>query len=116
MKKKSNNWIRFILIFPFSLMCIICFLYYTVKFYNIISVNKELLLWILFGLVLLITMILGIINSIKLCKIQKENSQLKGIIEELIEKSNSHYYSTLEYIQNSREISLDVLNELREKP
>lgn len=116
MKKKTNNLKRFILILPFSLVCIICFLYYTARFYDVICAKKELILWIIFGLILIITIIIGIFNSIKLCKLQKENIQLTILVKELLDKSDSHYYSTLEYLQNSREISLDVLDELKEKP
>ena len=115
MKKKTNNLIRLLIIIPFSLVCIICFLYYTVRFYNTICINKEIILWILFGLFMLVSISIGICNTIKLCKLQKENIQLQETIKDLIEKSDSHYYSTLEYIQNSREISLDVLDEIREK-
>ena len=116
MKKKTNNWFRLIIILPFSFACIACFIHYTAGFYNILCLNKEIILWILFGLFILITLIIGILNSIKLCKLQKENIELKELIVKLSNEADSHYYSTLEHIQNSREISLDVLNELREKP
>ena len=116
MKKKTNNWLGLLVILPFSLACIGCFVYYTIRFCHVICINKETVLWVLFGLFILITLVIGILNSIKLGKLQKENIQLKETIVELMEKSDSHYYSTLEHIQNSREISLDVLNELREKP
>lgn len=118
--KKQNNLNRldltklmFILLFSFG--CIVCFFYYTVKFCNIIVLNKETITWGIFGIFILVSIILGIINFIKLTRLEKKNFQLKELIVELGSESDSHYYSILEHIQNSRDISLDVLDELREK-
>lgn len=113
--KKSNNLVRLIAILIFSLSCIICFCYYSVNFYDIIIINKETIRWSIFGLLILFSMILGMVNFIKISKLQNENYQLKELIVELGSNSDSHYYSILEHIQNSREISLDVLDELKEK-
>lgn len=114
MKKKTNNLIRLIIFAIFSLITVFCFIYYTVKFSQYI--NQENIFWILFGIGIIVILAIGIFNSINILKLQKENAELKETIVNLMNLSESHYYSTLEYIQNSREISLDVLNELREKP
>ena len=113
--KKYNNLVRLIAILIFSLGCVICFCYYSVNFYDIIIINKETIIWTVFGLFILFSVILGILNFIKISKLQKENYQLKELIIEFGSNSDSHYYSILEHIQNSREISLDVLDELKEK-
>ena len=114
--KKINNWIYLFIGLGLSSLCIFCFVYYSKQFLGTILENKELARWLLFGVCIFGTFIVGIINLINNNKLLKENIQLKELIMKLSDDSNSHYYSTLEYIQNSREISLDVLNELREKP
>lgn len=116
MKKAKNNLVGLVLALIFSLLCIICFIYYTKRFIPEILQDKETIRWIFFGTFIFVTFILGIINLIKNNKLQLENFELKKLIIQLQESSDEHYYSTLGYIQNSREISLDVLNELREKP
>lgn len=114
--KKTNNLIYLIIGLIFSLICIICFCYYSRQFLSTILENKELSRWLIFGIFIVGTFILAIINIVNNNKLLKENIQLKNLLLKLSDDVNSYYYSTLEYIQNSREISLDVLNELKEKP
>ena len=114
--KKPNNLIYLIIGLVFSFMCVLCFAYYSRQFLFTILENKETFRWLIFGFFILGAFGFGIVNFVFNNKLLKENIQLRGLLEKLSDDINSHYYSTLEYIQNSREISLDVLNELKEKP
>lgn len=114
--KKPNNLIYLVIGLVFSLICIVCFCYYSKQFLHTILNNKELSRWLIFGFFIIGTFILAIINIVNNKKLLKENTQLRNLVEKLSDDINSYYYSTLEYIQNSREISLDVLNEIKEKP
>ena len=114
--KKTNNWVYIIIGLLVSLLCVLCFAYYSRRFLVVILDNKELTRWLVFGICILASFVIGIVNLINNNRLLKENIELKALIIKLSDDSNSHYYSTLEHIQNSREISLDVLDELREKP
>ena len=92
--------------------------YYTSKFYwaKLLTFgSNSLILWTILSFLILISIILSLYSCNKVCKQEIKIEELKTLIVELGNKESEHHYSVLEYLNNSRDISLDALEELKER-
>ena len=86
---------------------LISLFYYMIKFCSIMN-RTEFMCWIIVSVIIIITIVIGIVNTFKLNKVQKQLSCLTEIIKverEIIEK---YHYDELSAIENNLESILDL--------
>lgn len=99
-----------------SSISLFCIVYYTLKYYTSKTLcfkENFILVWTIFALLTIFCLALGIFNFIKLEKINKQNEEFKTLLLKLIDQGDDNYYSVLHHLQNNREISLDILDEVQ---
>ena len=92
--------------------------YYTSKFYwekSLTFGTNSLVLWTIFSFLILTSIVLSLYSCQKICKQEIKIEELKTLIVELENQESEHHYSILEVLNNSRDISLDTLEELKER-
>ena len=92
--------------------------YYTSKFYwdKSLTFNaSSLILWTIVSFLILISIILSLYSCYKVCRQESQIEELKILIKKLCNQESEHHYSVLESLNNSRDISLDTLEELKER-
>ena len=102
----------------FYAISIFSLVYFTIKYYHDKSLNFDydgIIGWTIIIVIILTTLGIGIFNCIKIKKLEKQNVELLSLVKELCERQEYNNENTLLTLQNSREISLDILNEMREK-
>lgn len=83
--------------------------YYTCKFYfsEILYFDSYYVLgWTAISFLILFSLILNCIILNKLEKLETQNKELKSMMTQLSNKSDENFYSTVDYMQNTREIFL----------
>lgn len=121
MKKVIKRVIEFVLKYVkplFYIISIFSLVYFTIKYYHdqvLTFDNQSIFKWSAIVLVILISLGLGIFNAIEIRKVRKQNTELLSLVKELCERQESTCEEVLLTLQNSREISLDIFNEMREK-
>ena len=62
-----------------------------------------------------VTIVVGTLSLWKIGKVEKQNKEMKEILLKLAENSEDYYDSLCHHLQNSRELSLDIFNEMQER-
>lgn len=92
--------------------------YYTSKFYwdKSLTFNaNSLILWTIISFLILVSVMLSLYSCHKVCQQELQIEELKILIKKLCNQESEHHYSVLESLNNSRDISLDTLEELKER-
>jgi len=98
-----------------SIISIFSLVYFTSKYYynSYLSFDESsYLLWGIIVLIMLITLCIGVYNSIQINKITKQNKDLTSIILQLVENQDDTCLEILQTLKNSREIELDIFQKL----
>lgn len=101
----------------FSAVSGFCVLYYSMKFYTEQSLffGEELISWWMFvSFCILVSIIIGLYNMKTLKFLKSQNKELKNLILSLEKQLNKNHFSQLDEIQNSNDISLDILEKVSE--
>ena len=102
----------------FSTLGIFCIFYYSKKFYvegELVFGRDMLVAWTIIVAMITISLIVGTLSLWKIGKIEKQNKEMKDILLKLAENSEDYYDSLCHHLQNSRELSLDIFNEMQER-
>ena len=102
----------------FSTLGILCMLYYTRKFYiegELILGKNMLVAWTIIVAMIVISLVVGTLSLWKIGKVEKQNKEMKEILLKLTENEENYYDSLCHHLQNSRELSLDIFNEMQER-
>ena len=102
----------------FSTLDILCMLYYTRKFYiegELILGKNMLVAWTIIVAMIAISLVVGTLSLWKIGKVEKQNKEMKEILLKLTENEENYYDSLCHHLQNSRELSLDIFNEMQER-
>ena len=102
----------------FSILGVFCIFYYTRKFYiegKLVFSRDMLIAWNIIVAMIAISLIVGTFSLWKIGKIEKQNKEIKEILLKLAENSEDYYDSLCHHLQNSRELSLDIFNEMQER-
>ena len=105
MKKVITN-VVFIIIM--TVISIFSLSYYALKFY---PQHESILIWA----IIVVTLLLGVYNAYNLSVMKKQNTELFSVILDLAKSNDKQYVDIAELIHNSRDISLDTLEMLKEK-
>lgn len=100
----------------FSIIGIFCIVYYTSKFYlegELCFGSNMLVSWTIIVSLIIISLIVGLHALWKVNKIERQNNEMKDILLKLAEDSEEYYDSLCHHLQNSRELSLDIFDELQ---
>lgn len=111
MKLSSHNKsiIKFIIVLILSACSIYALLYYTFRFYTSeILDNNMLKMWVFFGTIILITLIIGVFNRFKLIKIEKQNAKMSATISQIASLIEDYHYSEMSELRNTMECILDL--------
>ena len=74
-----------------------------------------LIAWNIIVAMIAISLTIGTFSLWKIGKIEKQNNEMQEILLELAENSEDYYDSLCHHLQNSRELSLDIFNEMQER-
>lgn len=99
-----------------SFISALCLIYFTIKYYwnQKLTFNEgDLFGWSVIVLIILITLLIGIINNIEIKKVKEQNKELITIVKEICNNQENICEEVLVTLQNSREISLDIYNEIK---
>lgn len=109
LSSQKCNTIKTVVISIMSACSIYALLYYTYKFYIGETLSNNMFnIWVLFGFITIIALILGVVNSIKLNKMSTTISQIANLIEDC-------HYSEMAELRNAMECILDLDCEMRDK-
>jgi len=114
--KRITTWV-------FSIISIICLLYYTVKYYHdkiLVFKEGEILGWTVLMCILLALLVLGLANnreiiniSRKMINVENQNTKLIELILKYIDTNENNCDEILTTLLNSREINLDIYNKIK---
>lgn len=93
------------------LISLFCIIYYTIKYYynkNLTFGHNQILIWTMVIVLVIICLIIGIINSIKLNKLQNQNEELLSQISHLSKRIVGYHYSEMSNINSTMECILDL--------
>jgi energy-coupling factor transporter transmembrane protein EcfT len=113
--KKGGRVVKRITTLCLSIISIFSLVYFTSKYYynSYLSFDESsYLLWGIIVLIMLITLCIGVYNSIQINKITKQNKDLTSIILQLVENQDDTCLEILQTLKNSREIELDIFQKL----
>lgn len=113
----KNNVKKFV-IQVISFISLYCIIYYTIKLYQtkyLVFDYKSIIPWSIIAFMTIISLFIGVYNINKIAKIEEQNKELKIILLKLTENSDEYYDSICHHLQNSRELSLDIFNEVCER-
>lgn len=99
----------------FYIVSILSLVYFTIKYYSNQVLNfdgQDILGWTIIVVVILITLGIGIFNMVEIKKVKQQNVELLTLTKELCERQESTCEEVLVTLHNSREISMDILNEI----
>ena len=102
----------------FSTIGILCMFYYTRKFYSDggLGFNTDMIMaWTIIVIMISFSLIVGTLSLWKIEKVERQNKEMKEILLKLAENSEDYYDSLCHHLQNSRELSLDIFNEMQER-
>ena len=102
----------------FSTLGILCMFYYTRKFYSdgSLEFNTNMIMaWTIIVIMISFSLVVGTLSLWKIEKVEKQNKEMKEILLKLAENSEDYYDSLCHHLQNSRELSLDIFNEMQER-
>ena len=74
-----------------------------------------LIAWTIIVTMIAISLIVGTLSLWQVSKIERQNKEMKEILLKLTENSEDYYDSLCHHLQNSRELSLDIFNEMQER-
>ena len=74
-----------------------------------------LIAWNIIVAMIAISLTIGTFSLWKIGKIEKQNKEMKEILLKLTKNSEDYYDSLCHHLQNSRELSLDIFNEMQER-
>ena len=74
-----------------------------------------LIAWNIIVAMIAISLTIGTFSLWKIGKIEKQNKEMKEILLKLTKTSEDYYDSLCHHLQNSRELSLDIFNEMQER-
>ena len=86
---------------------LISLFYYMTKFCSILN-EAEFVRWIIVSIIIATTIIIGIVNTFKLNKVQEKLSYLTEIIKDEREIIKKYHYDELSAIENNLESILDL--------
>lgn len=86
---------------------LISLFYYMIKFCSIMN-KADFVRWTIVSIIIATTIIIGIINTFKLNKVQKQLSYLTEIIKDEREIIKKYHYDELSAIENNLESILDL--------
>lgn len=100
----------------FSIIGIFCIFYYTRKFYiekELVFGKDMLIAWTIVVALVFISLVVGTLSLWKIDKVERQNKEMKEILLKLADNSEEYYDSLCHHLQNSRELSLDIFNEMQ---
>ena len=74
-----------------------------------------LIAWNIIVAMIAISLTIGTFSLWIIGKIEKQNKEMKEILLKLTKNSEDYYDSLCHHLQNSRELSLDIFNEMQER-
>ena len=118
LKKGGCRMIKKFIMSLSSIIGISCIVYYTSQYYierQLWFTDNMLIPWTIISFCIIVALIVGLFSLWKVDKMERQNNEMKSILLKLTENSEDYYDSLCHHLQNSRELSLDIFNEMQER-
>jgi len=100
----------------FTIMSLFSLIYYTTQYYlngELILKEDGIILWTILMTVIIVTLMLGVNNSNKLNKLEKQNEELIKLVKNFSINQDENCDEILETVRNARSVSFDILSKMK---